>query len=81
MKTCDLDMLFVPQCDIDCAQERSLCKSKNGSIFQTEPGLFKDRFQSCRKFNAEFCKFDLSVQSIAKTIRPKYLAGVFLKKK
>ena len=41
---------------LGCTQARSLCKTQNGSILATDPGLFKERFQSCRKFNADFCK-------------------------
>ena len=40
-----------------CTQARSLCKSQNGTIFQTDPGLFNNRFKSCRMYDADFCEF------------------------
>ena len=57
VKNCDTNIM--PHEYPLCTQARSLCKSKNGSIFQTNPGLFKDRFKSCRKYDADFCKSDL----------------------
>ena len=37
-------------------QARSLCKSKNRSIFQTDPILFANRIQFCTKYGAHFCE-------------------------
>ena len=42
-----------PQCEV----ARSLCKSMNGSVFQTVPVLFEHRLLSCSKLDAEFCEF------------------------
>ena len=62
-----LSISLVKNCDLNtdssqevagCTQARSLCKSQNGTIFQTDPGLFINRFQSCRMYDSDFCEFD-----------------------